>query len=565
MTTVVINGKRVTVSDDFLSLSPEEQEWTIDEIAAGMGGPSAQTPRKTATPEETAEARARAEEMNTQSIDAMKLRPNTYMGAAGDALGAVGAGLSRGGMELLGLPGTIGDLGGNLITGGINMAFGTELEYPQSAISGRSIRGAASDLTGGATEYKGKTPLTKVGGTVGEFIGGGAGAKVGLIGGTASELAGQATEGTAIEPFARIAGGILAPMAASRLGAFAGGDEAAVMANKLKDSGVRNITVGQAKASPGLMRAEGRLQATAQQLDDYTATIMKQIGSPAKKATPSALLAAEQAIVKQMDDAVAGAVITPDINHAKGAAVVASRYAEMLPGQQIVPRIRGIANEIATMSRNGTPVSLTQLKEWRSSIGQMTVSADAATREAAHGLRALIDGMTDQALLTANRGADIAELAKGREAYRNYIGIRDAASRAGAEAGTLSPQALNQSVIRAQGREAYATGRSTPMSELTRAGAAVLRPAPAVLAGGGRSIQGGAQTALASAGAAAAYGAGGGPLGILASGLLGAAAPAIGKAAMRSGPIQSLMNNPGAFAAGVGRVSPGLLAQQEQQ
>jgi hypothetical protein len=37
MTTLVINGKKVTVSDDFLSLSPEEQNKTVDEIASQMG------------------------------------------------------------------------------------------------------------------------------------------------------------------------------------------------------------------------------------------------------------------------------------------------------------------------------------------------------------------------------------------------------------------------------------------------------------------------------------------------------------------------------------------------
>jgi hypothetical protein len=37
MTTLSINGKKVKVSDDFLSLSPEEQNKAVDEIAAAMG------------------------------------------------------------------------------------------------------------------------------------------------------------------------------------------------------------------------------------------------------------------------------------------------------------------------------------------------------------------------------------------------------------------------------------------------------------------------------------------------------------------------------------------------
>lgn len=40
MTTLVINGKKVKVSDDFLNLSPEEQSRTVDEIAQSMGASS---------------------------------------------------------------------------------------------------------------------------------------------------------------------------------------------------------------------------------------------------------------------------------------------------------------------------------------------------------------------------------------------------------------------------------------------------------------------------------------------------------------------------------------------
>ena len=99
------------------------------------------------------------------------------------------------------------------------------------------------------------------------------------------------------------------------------------------------------------------------------------------------------------------------------------------------------------------------------------------------------------------------------------------------------------------------------MSELTRAGAAVLRPAPTVQAGGARSILGALPAGLASGAGLAAYGAGMGPLGTIASGLLGAAAPAIGKAAMRAGPIQAALRDPKSIPLGVARLLPGLLGQ----
>lgn len=43
-TVLTINGKRVSVSDNFLSMTPEEQNLAVDEIAGSMGMVSAATP-----------------------------------------------------------------------------------------------------------------------------------------------------------------------------------------------------------------------------------------------------------------------------------------------------------------------------------------------------------------------------------------------------------------------------------------------------------------------------------------------------------------------------------------
>lgn len=86
----------------------------------------------------------------------------------------------------------------------------------------RGVREAMSDLTGGYSEYVSQDPAAKVAGTAGEFIGGAAvmpfgGAGYGKslltagVSGAASEVAGQATEGTQVEPYARIAAAIVAP------------------------------------------------------------------------------------------------------------------------------------------------------------------------------------------------------------------------------------------------------------------------------------------------------------------------------------------------------------------
>lgn len=490
---------------------------------------------------------------------------------AGELIRGAGTGFMRGSAQLAGLPGTIGDL---LNTGAVNAAnalFGTDLQTTQEVtgasglLSGQNIQDALAAATGGASEFRAPGVAGDYAATIGEFLPGALGGpstmlRYGLAPAVASETAGQATEGTALEPYARTAAAIGTSLLASRPGAFVGDDETARMANVLREAGV-DVTTGQGTGSQALMRMEGRLQATDKQLEDFTAATMRQLGSTAKTATPTNLAATQREIVKQMDDAVSGVNIVPTRTQAQTAVKVATDYIDRVPAGQLTPRIRGIANEIKALAASGKDVPLSRLKEWRSDIGDFTVSSDTATRNAAHSLRTLIDDMTDQALTTAGRADDIAALAKAREAYRNFIGVRDAASRATAEGGVLSPTQLNQSMIRAQGRENYAVGRTTPMTDFTRSAAATLRSAPSVLPGGVRSFSEALPAALGAAGAGGAIGAGLGPLGAVLGGVAGALAPATGQLAMRSAPVQALLRDPRGAVTQAARILPGLLAQ----
>jgi hypothetical protein len=489
---------------------------------------------------------------------------------AGELIRGVAPALSRGAMELVGLPGT---LSGLLDVGAQRLGLMPENMPPSpvfSALSGAGLRRGASALTGGETEYVAPGRAGQFVSTGGEFMGGGLGGGVrnavrfGLAPGLASEAAGQTAEAVGIgetgQSIARIGTALGAGALAARPGAFVGGDEASRMANVAREAGV-DVSTGQGLGSQALMRMEGRLQPTEQQLAAVTEATMRRFGSPAKVATPTNLAIVEKNLVDQMDSAVAGASIIPNTAQAATAVDVAANYVARVPAGQLTPRVRGIANEIRALANAGKDVPLSRLKTWRSDIGALTVSPDAATREAAHALRTLLDDMTDTALTAANRQSDIASLANAREAYRDYIGVRDAASRAGAEGGILSPQALNQSMIRAQGREAYATGRSTPMTDFTRSAAATLRPAPATLPGGVRSIAEALPAALGAAGAGGAIGAGLGPLAAIIGGIGGALAPSVGQMAMRSAPVQAMLRDPLGTMTQVGRTIPGLLAQ----
>ena len=154
--------------------------------------------------------------------------------AIGDFATAGTMGVARGAAAIPGIPGSLYDLQGAAIqkVGGMLGADPAETEKVAAMVRGLSpggglpsvgdITGAMSEATGGITDYRGKSLPAKFMGTVGEFLPGAAifgglnptnlirGA---VVPGVASEGAGQATEGTALEPYARFAAGLLAPAA----------------------------------------------------------------------------------------------------------------------------------------------------------------------------------------------------------------------------------------------------------------------------------------------------------------------------------------------------------------
>lgn len=154
-------------------------------------------------------------------------------GVAGDVAGAFGAGVSRGITGIMDAPaalqgaanaaaaklGQAAGLPDDFVTG-LGMSFG----YSEPESLGR-FSDLASDVSGGATDYKGETRLGRVAGTVGEFAPaalatGGASLPALMSGavvpGVGSELAGEAFEGTEFENAARIVGAVAAnPVAAT--------------------------------------------------------------------------------------------------------------------------------------------------------------------------------------------------------------------------------------------------------------------------------------------------------------------------------------------------------------
>jgi hypothetical protein len=208
MATLNIEGKRVTVDDSFLSLSPEEQGATVDQIAATL--------RSKAPPAEQAKM-------------AEEAKPSAVAEVAGDVAKSAGAGLAKGGIGLLGLPGDVAEYGArgmDRLTGLIGRLIGesdTARRPDRPPTYGSAdIQSAVEQHTG--EFYKPKTRVGRVAETLGEFAPGAAipgGWARRLIGGvTAPALAAEgASEITPkqYEPYGRVAAALAAGIGATSL------------------------------------------------------------------------------------------------------------------------------------------------------------------------------------------------------------------------------------------------------------------------------------------------------------------------------------------------------------
>lgn len=529
-------------------------------------------------------------ELEARRAEVMAARP----GGLTDVMDSFGSGVARGVAGLLDIPRSIGNatedaaqyLAGRVMGYGHDGARGLARDMDNGSVplSGLPSAAGAAETVLGDDQFN-HQPVTTAGefaGTAGEFLpgalafGGGNVAanaiRFGLIPSVASEGAGQAAQALApgrpgIEAGVRAAAAIGAGVAAApRTSTItAGTPEQRALGQTLVDRGIAP-TAGQVTRSPALMHAEGRVEAVGRQLQDFTRAAMRSLGSDAARAGPTSLRAAGEDIVRVMDDILGDLDVPVTMQAAQMADEVATQYIGRVPAGQLTPRMRGIADEIieAATGPNAAGVfTARQLREWRTDLGALTASSDDATSQAAHGLRVIIDDLTDEAMRGVGREADIAALEAARVQYRNFLGVRDAATRAGAQAGELSPQQLYQSVLRTQGRGNVAIQRgTTELEELARAGSYTLAPLPAVGAGGVRSLGSSAMAGMSGS----VIGSQMMPSNPLVGGLAGAAmgwgAPNVASAAIRSNPLQNIMLNPGGAAADVLPVLPGLMVSQ---
>lgn len=499
--------------------------------------------------------------------------PNDGVDSAGERLGrgindvakAAGAGVARGTASLAALPGDVS----NMINSGLTYAGKTAgiipegWEAPNNALNSGNARAALSAVTGGATDYRGDSRTARFAGTVGEFLPGAAAfggmspsslIKYGVAPGVTSEAAGQATEGTAWEGPARVAGALVGGLlpdallkgASKLISPNAGADpERLKLASVLDDFGVP-ISAGQRVGNEALRRKEGLTGAgqrlVGDQQEAFTAAALKTAGINAKRATPEVLDEAAQRIGAVFDDVTRGLDVVPDSAALTKLAAAVDEYKSLAPTGNQAPLVSQVLKETTKFFRGGNPVPAATVNTWRSGLSKLTTSADAATREAARLALEAVDDMLEGAMRSAGKADDVARLATARQEWRNFLAIQKAAVREGD--GLLSPARLRAAVIR-QGEAAYARGKRGDLGALARAGGEVMDTLPnsGTPSGIVARIPGGLPGLLAATGASGAASAGMGGLAVLAAGLGGAALPGVAGAVRMSRPVQAYLAN----------------------
>lgn len=154
--------------------------------------------------------------------------PGERFGATLNDMGrSLGSGIVRGATALADLPGQAFNAVGGTIATGMERAGVVSPQVAQQAResiafgpmgSGETVGRGVDTAMPKARSFQPQTTAGEYAQTVGEFLPGGVLAKApmmaGVVPGLASEAAGQATEGTAIEPYARVIASVAAPLAA---------------------------------------------------------------------------------------------------------------------------------------------------------------------------------------------------------------------------------------------------------------------------------------------------------------------------------------------------------------
>lgn len=414
--------------------------------------------------------------------------------------GAVGLGTLPGNFEALVRSGIDGAAG--LVGVDSNAAAGQLNPVTYNNLMGR-IEGRFGELP------KPKTTAEKYIQTFGEFlpaaIGGGAslGAKVAQVAAPAllSETAGQLTEGSAAEPYARLAGGLLGGVATNfgaRATTPAGKIDSVRARNvaELERQGVDSLLAGQRTgqkmtraledASVSLPGGGRTLQIQDKAMEQFTGRALKNIGVDdavykklkldGPRATDEVLEYAAEQIGKRFENVGKAARVLPDNALRNGLTKAVREYTNKTSQGNRVPAVQSYANEILAEASKSGGMNGQKYLAIRSALRADQRSGDQALRSAAQELVDQLDAAMIRAAPKNLRPQVSKYIQDNNRQWRDFLAIRGAMSRQGevSSAGLLSPQVLNQE-IKKQSKN-LVSRNNRELGKLARAGDDVLRP-----------------------------------------------------------------------------------------
>ena len=407
---------------------------------------------------------------------------------------------------------------------------------------------ALGDIAQQGVRFGAGAAATPVGGTaVGRGL-------MGMLSGTSSEAAGQIAELYGVSPekadIARMATAIGVPLAAelglSRLRsslvgepeAYSLGSERAAAVRELEDFGVTGMSAGQKIGAPDLIMAEGAAATGNQLRREISAAAMKTTGSDAPRPTSGAMLERKQALGGVFQEA-ADLNPVPVRANATAAQRALDEY-DQLSNEARRPRIfDDIAEALDQSSVFGEPISGQAIQDWRTKLDTFfsATAPDGASMRTAE----LFDEILDDLIMQGAKGSDLySRLVAARPLYRNFRTLTRALNRSGSSGGLLTPEGLASAVRAREGEVAWATGQLTDLGRLAKAAEEVTKGLPTVEAGAKRNVAiAGGLGALGVVGSLTA-----GNVNPLLGAMAAASLPPAGRAAIRSGPMQTYLQQP---------------------
>lgn len=566
MATLNIGGQRVKVDDGFLSLSPEQQQAAVEEIAGSLPAPAetlTPAPTEGAAGEFARQASAMTQNPAKAAYDALPGWQKPLV-AASDIGNLVADGATFGFLDeaaaLARAPFT-------------DETFSEELSEQERRTNAARRRaggaGTVAELAGGlktalAMPSAGSSALEAGHGlklAVPGFIADGA--VVGAL--TGAGGSGSLDERIANAKSGALTGGAIgfaAPLVVSGgsrlmqkvISPFTAPAERAKAVDVLTREGV-DTTAGQRTGSKNLRYLESELGGGAamdiaeRQGEQFTKAALKRAGINANRATSEVIDDAFERIGQQFDDLASRNVLKPDQKLVSDLRAAFDEYGSLVPEAARAPIVTELANDIVGAIRSTGQIDGAAYQSLRSRLDRMARGAarDPQLSGVLREFRTALDSGMERSILRTNP-RDAGAWSKARKQYRNMLVLEDAATRAGENAaqGIISPAALRGATKTKQGTRNYARGDGD-FAELARAGEAVMKPLPdsgTASRAWARNI-GAMGPSVVGAGAGGAYGSqdGGGLVGALSGALAGFLAPrAIGRLMMTKSGQKYLAN-----------------------